>query len=254
MLWNFGQPQRPDGGARRQRAGAGERVPEDGFPVFGRHRVARARGRCPAGLPADRSGQLFHLLRGRHAPACGAIGHSMNRTYREHTTRVCRCSKPRKMILGTAGGCRNQGPLFVLSPNRPRFGVPRTMAPRANWKGFLRLSLVNCPVALYPATSESEKVSFNQLNRKTGHRIKYFDVGKLKKMEILKRLEGCDTHYGQGTFRPAASIRRHQTRPKRGRRLRGHQAARHRGGARRAAGSCATDYGRRSTASRASRP
>jgi DNA end-binding protein Ku len=50
------------------------------------------------------------------------------------------------------------------------------MAPRANWKGFLRLSLVTCPVALYPATSESEKISFNQLNRKTGHRIKYMKV------------------------------------------------------------------------------
>jgi DNA end-binding protein Ku len=50
------------------------------------------------------------------------------------------------------------------------------MAPRANWKGFLRLSLVNCPVALYPATSESEKISFNQLNRQTGHRIKYLKV------------------------------------------------------------------------------
>ena len=50
------------------------------------------------------------------------------------------------------------------------------MAPRANWKGFLRLSLVTCPVALYPATSESEKVSFNQINRKTGHRIKYAKV------------------------------------------------------------------------------
>src|SRR3984957_4855565 len=50
------------------------------------------------------------------------------------------------------------------------------MAPRANWKGFLRLSLVTCPVALYPATSESNKVSFNQLNRKTGHRIKYAKV------------------------------------------------------------------------------
>jgi DNA end-binding protein Ku len=48
--------------------------------------------------------------------------------------------------------------------------------PRANWKGFLRLSLVTCPVALYPATSESEKISFNQLNRKTGHRIKYAKV------------------------------------------------------------------------------
>src|ERR1700761_3760655 len=50
------------------------------------------------------------------------------------------------------------------------------MAPRANWKGFLRLSLVTCPVALYPATSDTEKVSFNQINRKTGHRIKYIKV------------------------------------------------------------------------------
>src|ERR1700716_2107218 len=50
------------------------------------------------------------------------------------------------------------------------------MAPRANWKGFLHLSLVTCPVALYPATSDTEKVSFNQINRKTGHRIKYAKV------------------------------------------------------------------------------
>jgi DNA end-binding protein Ku len=50
------------------------------------------------------------------------------------------------------------------------------MAPRANWKGFLRLSLVTCPVALYPATSDSEKIRFNQINRNTGHRIKYARV------------------------------------------------------------------------------
>jgi DNA end-binding protein Ku len=50
------------------------------------------------------------------------------------------------------------------------------MAPRANWKGFLKLSLVTCPVALFPATSETEKVSFNQINKKTGHRIKYTKV------------------------------------------------------------------------------
>ena len=49
-------------------------------------------------------------------------------------------------------------------------------APRANWKGYLRLSLVSCPVAVYPATSESEKVRFNQLNRNTGNRIKYLKV------------------------------------------------------------------------------
>jgi DNA end-binding protein Ku len=50
------------------------------------------------------------------------------------------------------------------------------MAPRANWKGFLKLSLVTCPVALFPATSETEKVSFNQINKNTGHRIKYAKV------------------------------------------------------------------------------
>src|SRR4051812_22945285 len=50
------------------------------------------------------------------------------------------------------------------------------MAPRANWKGFLRLSLVTCPVALYPATSDTEKISFNQINKETGHRIKYLKV------------------------------------------------------------------------------
>jgi hypothetical protein len=50
------------------------------------------------------------------------------------------------------------------------------MATRANWKGFLRLSLVSCPIALFPATSEADKISFNQINKKTGHRIKYLKV------------------------------------------------------------------------------
>jgi DNA end-binding protein Ku len=50
------------------------------------------------------------------------------------------------------------------------------MALRANWKGFLRLSLVSCPIALFPATSEADKISFNQINKKTGHRIKYLKV------------------------------------------------------------------------------
>lgn len=50
------------------------------------------------------------------------------------------------------------------------------MAPRANWKGYLRLSLVSCPVALYPASSLSEKVSFTRINRKTGNRLKQQNV------------------------------------------------------------------------------
>jgi DNA end-binding protein Ku len=50
------------------------------------------------------------------------------------------------------------------------------MAPRAYWKGFLRLSLVSCPIQLFPATSEREKVSFNQINKETGNRIRYRKV------------------------------------------------------------------------------
>ena len=38
------------------------------------------------------------------------------------------------------------------------------MPPRANWKGYLKLSLVTCPIALFPATSSKEKVSFHLLN------------------------------------------------------------------------------------------
>ena len=50
------------------------------------------------------------------------------------------------------------------------------MAPRAYWKGYLKLSLVSCPIAIYPATSEREKIQFHQLNKKTGHRIRYQKV------------------------------------------------------------------------------
>ncbi len=50
------------------------------------------------------------------------------------------------------------------------------MAPRAYWKGYLKLSLVSCPVALYPATSDREKISFHQLHKQTGNRIRYKKV------------------------------------------------------------------------------
>jgi non-homologous end joining protein Ku len=84
------------------------------------------------------------------------------------------------------------------------------MAPRANWKGFLRLSLVTCPVALYPATSDSEKISFNQINRNTGHRIKYTrvdaDTGEEVRGLLRSRAGRSDqqetvgqTGHGQGT-------------------------------------------------------
>ena len=50
------------------------------------------------------------------------------------------------------------------------------MAPRAYWKGYLKLFLVSCPIALFPATPEREKISFHQINKNTSHRIKYRKV------------------------------------------------------------------------------
>jgi DNA end-binding protein Ku len=68
------------------------------------------------------------------------------------------------------------------------------VVPRAYWKGYLKLSLVSCPIALYPATSEREKISFHQLNKNTGHRIKYrkvdADTGdELEASDIIKGYE-----------------------------------------------------------------
>jgi DNA end-binding protein Ku len=46
------------------------------------------------------------------------------------------------------------------------------MAPRATWKGYLKLSLVSCAINLYPASSSSVRVSFNTINRHTGNKVK----------------------------------------------------------------------------------
>ena len=66
------------------------------------------------------------------------------------------------------------------------------MAPRPNWKGFLKLSLVSCSVALYTATSTSQRVSFNILNRKTGNRIRYdvVDAETGEEVEKEDRVKG----------------------------------------------------------------
>lgn len=52
------------------------------------------------------------------------------------------------------------------------------MAPRTFWKGYLKLSLVTCPVQMMPATTERDKVRFHVLNRRTGHRVvsRYVDA------------------------------------------------------------------------------
>lgn len=67
------------------------------------------------------------------------------------------------------------------------------MAPRASWKGHLRLSLVSCAVKMYPATSSSDRISFNQLHKDTHNRINMKPVdpelGLVERSDLVKGYE-----------------------------------------------------------------
>jgi DNA end-binding protein Ku len=74
------------------------------------------------------------------------------------------------------------------------------VAPRAYWKGYLKLSLVSCPISLFPATSEREKISFHQLNKETGNRIRYRKVDsetgdEVEQEDIIKGYEVTKGEY-----------------------------------------------------------
>src|SRR5712672_1300409 len=75
----------------------------------------------------------------------------------------------------------------------------RPVAPRAYWKGYLKLSLVSCPIALFPATSEREKISFHQINKKTGNRIKYrkIDADTGDEVDSAEIIKGYEVGKGQ---------------------------------------------------------
>jgi DNA end-binding protein Ku len=74
------------------------------------------------------------------------------------------------------------------------------MAPRPNWKGYLKLSLVSCPVALFPATTTSERVSFRTLNRATGNRVRrqFVDEQTGEPVETEEQVKGYEV--GKGEF------------------------------------------------------
>ncbi len=73
------------------------------------------------------------------------------------------------------------------------------MAPRASWKGYLKLSLVSCPVRLYPATSANDRVRFNQLHKETHNRINMKPVdpelGLVERSDLVKGYEYEDKKY-----------------------------------------------------------
>jgi DNA end-binding protein Ku len=70
---------------------------------------------------------------------------------------------------------------------------------RSSWKGYLKLSLVSCAVALYNASSASERVSFNNLNRKTGNRLKQNLVDSVsgEPVDTADRVKGYQVSKGQ---------------------------------------------------------
>ena len=73
------------------------------------------------------------------------------------------------------------------------------MAPRPSWHGYLKLSLVTCPVAMLPATSEAEKVRFHTLNRATGNRVhaRYVDAETGKPVDEEDQVKGYEREDGE---------------------------------------------------------
>src|SRR5215212_8234158 len=68
------------------------------------------------------------------------------------------------------------------------------------WKGYLKLSLVSCPVALYPATSASERVSFRQINKRTGNRVRHQLVDAVTGEAIEPHDKGRGYEIGENEF------------------------------------------------------
>ena len=74
------------------------------------------------------------------------------------------------------------------------------MAPRAYWKGYLRLSLVTCPIELFPAVSQSEKTHFHQINTQTGHRLRQQMVDEASGKVVDKSHKGRGYELAKGRY------------------------------------------------------
>jgi DNA end-binding protein Ku len=73
------------------------------------------------------------------------------------------------------------------------------MAPRPSWRGYLKLSLVTCPVAMLPATSDAQKVRFHTVNRATGNRVhaRYVDAETGKPVDDKDQVKGYERDNGE---------------------------------------------------------
>src|SRR5215469_10521312 len=74
--------------------------------------------------------------------------------------------------------------------------------PRAYWKGYLRLSLVTCPIQLSPATSQAAKTHFHQINTRTGHRLRQQMVDEETGRVVDKEHKGRGYELSKGHYVP----------------------------------------------------
>src|SRR6202795_2966106 len=77
------------------------------------------------------------------------------------------------------------------------------MAPaRPYWQGYLKLSLVTCPIALYTGTSSTERVSFRQINKKTGNRLRQQLVDEITREPVEPEDKGRGYEYSKNAYIP----------------------------------------------------
>ena len=75
-------------------------------------------------------------------------------------------------------------------------------ASRPQWKGYLKLSLVSCPIAIYPAVSAAERISFRQINRSTGNRLRQQLVDAVTGETVDRWEKARGYEVGESTFLP----------------------------------------------------
>ncbi len=73
---------------------------------------------------------------------------------------------------------------------------------RPYWKGYLKLSLVSCPIALYTASSSTERVSFRQINKKTGNRLRQQLVDEVTREPVENENKGRGYEYSKNAYLP----------------------------------------------------
>ena len=76
------------------------------------------------------------------------------------------------------------------------------MAPRPYWKGYLKLSLVSCPIALHTAASGGERIAFRQINKVTGNRLRQQLVDEVTREPVDSADKGRGYEYAKGAFIP----------------------------------------------------